>query len=369
LTVPSPPAHPLTSGRLATLTTRDFRNLAAVDVEFPDQGVVILGRNGQGKSNILEAIYYLVLFRSLRGAKDRELVRFGTQGFFVGGNVPGRVTVGFDAARARKKVTVDGREVSRLSDGIGQVMAVALSPDDRAIVSGGPAGRRRYLDVLLALGARGYISHLSAMRHALKQRNAALRRGRERDAQAFDQPFADAAAAIARARREWISTWRARYAALCEELGEAGEAHLDYRPDHRRESDAPEDLLQSLHESAARDLRRGTTTVGPHRDDIALTLAGRDLRRYGSAGQQRTAAVALRLLEAETLRERHGVAPIGLYDDVFAELDRGRQERLLALIRHTLPGQAILTAPRESEVPEALLGLPRWKISAGRIET
>lgn len=369
MTVPSPSADRYTGGRLASLTTRDFRNLAAVDVQFPEDGVVILGANGQGKTNVLEAIYYLVLFRSLRGAKDRELVRFGTDGFFVAGNVPARVTVGFDAARARKKVTVDGREIGRLADGIGQVVAVALSPDDRTMVSGGPAGRRRYLDVLLSLGTPSYITHLSAMRHALKQRNAALRRGRERDARAFDQPFADAAAAVARARRAWIAAWRTRYAELCAALGESAEARLEYRPDHRRESDAPEDLQRTLGEAADRDLRRGTTTVGPHRDDLALTLGGRDLRRYGSAGQQRTAAVALRLLEAETLRERHGTPPIGLYDDVFAELDRGRQERLLALIRHTLPGQAILTAPRESEVPDALLQLPRWSIAAGRIET
>ncbi len=110
------------------------------------------------------------------------------------------------------------------------------------------------------------------------------------------------------------------------------------------------------------------TTVGPHRDDLALRLAGRDLRTFGSAGQQRTAAIALRLLEAEALTAARQATPIALYDDVFAELDGDRQSRLLELIRETLPGQAILTAPREAEVPAALLTLPRWKMRGGRLE-
>jgi DNA replication and repair protein RecF len=368
VTAPSRSAELGPSGRLTTLTTRDFRNLAAVDAEFPAEGVVLVGENGEGKTNVLEAIYYLVLFRSLRGAKDRELVRFGTAGFFVAGRTETRVTVGYDVQRARKKVTVDGRELTRMADGIGHVAAVAFSPSDRAIVAGGPAGRRRYLDVLLSLGASSYLMHLTTMRQALKQRNAALRDGRAREARAFDTPFAAAAADVAAARRRWITNWAARYRELSAALGERGDPALEYRPDHRRASDTPDAIGQALADAADRDLRRGTTTVGPHRDDLALTLDGKDLRRYGSAGQQRTAAVALRLLEAETLRAALGRAPIGLYDDVFAEFDHGRQERLLQLIRETLPGQAILTAPRESEVPASLLDRPRWRVAAGRIE-
>lgn len=329
---------------------------------------MLLGENGQGKTNLLEAIYYLVLFRSLRGAKDRELVRFGSGGFFVAGTTASRVAVGYDLHRARKKVTVDGHELTRLADGIGHVAAVAFSPDDRAIVAGGPAGRRRYLDVLLSLGRPSYLTQLTVMRQALKQRNAALRAGRGPDARAFDTPFAAAASAVATARRRWIAEWAARYRELATALGERGEAALEYRPDHRRSSDTPETIAQALRDAGERDLRRGTTTVGPHRDDLAFTLDGRDLRRFGSAGQQRTAAVALRLLEAETLRAALGSAPIGLYDDVFAEFDGERQERLLLLIHEALPGQAILTAPRESEVPEALLERPRWRVAAGRIE-
>jgi DNA replication and repair protein RecF len=149
---------------LTQLTIRDFRNLLALDVELPPDGAVIVGENGHGKTNFLEAIYYLVLFRSLRGAKDRELVRFDEAGFFVAGTAERRVTVGYEVSGRKKKVTLDRVELKKLSDGIGTITAVAFSPADRTIVSGGPAGRRRYLDVLLSLSEPGYLSALRLRR-------------------------------------------------------------------------------------------------------------------------------------------------------------------------------------------------------------
>ncbi len=121
--------------------------------------------------------------------------------------------------------------------------------------------------------------------------------------------------------------------------------------------------------SLDRDLRRGVTTVGPHRDDLELRLGEHDLRTYGSAGQQRTAAIALRLVEAETLAAATGRPPIALYDDVFVELDGSRQAKLLELIATTFPGQVIVTAPRDSEVPPELFERPRWSMQGGRLVT
>jgi DNA replication and repair protein RecF len=131
----------------------------------------------------------------------------------------------------------------------------------------------------------------------------------------------------------------------------------------------PRAIAVGLAESMDRDVRRGMTTVGPHRDDIELELDGRELRHFGSAGQQRTAAIALRLVEAETLKAARGTDPIALYDDVFAELDDERQARLLTLIERTLPGQAIVTAPREAELPARLLERDRWTITGGQVTT
>ncbi|HEX9692930.1 MAG TPA: DNA replication and repair protein RecF [Gemmatimonadales bacterium] len=353
---------------LQALSVRDFRNLASVDVTFPREGVVVLGDNGHGKTNLLEAIYYLVLFRSLRGAKDRELVRFDTDGFFVKGTRAGgqSITAGFEVHGRRKKVALDGVEVVRLADAVGTVVAVSFSPADRGIVSGGPAGRRRYLDIVLSLALPGYLAALTRMRAALRQRNAALRRQRADEARAFDAPFAAAAAAVATMRRAWTAAWAERFRGLCDQLGEHGTATLVYEIHNAESSDAGE-LERALTVTIDRDLRRSVTTVGPHRDDLRLTLDHKDLRTFGSAGQQRTAAIALRLIEAATLTEAGGAPPIALYDDVFAELDADRQARLLGLIGEELPGQAIIAAPRVSEVPEHLLDRPRWQMQGGRL--
>ncbi len=363
--------------------------MASLEVDLPEPGVVIIGENGQGKTNLLEAIYYLVLFRSLRGAKDRELVRFGDAGFFVGGQTDGwtdgrtngrtvgqppehlptrRVTAGYDAVTRRKKVAVDGLETHKLSAAVGRILAVPFSPADVAIVAAGPSARRRYLDVVLSVSEPSYLNRLTDLKAALRQRNAALKRGRADEARAFDAPFAGAATQVVARRRQWVERRRERFTELCTAMGEASAAEVRY---HTAESgdagDSAEGWCRRLAEALDRDLRHGATTAGPHRDDLRLTLGGRELRRYGSAGQQRTAAVALRLLEAETLAEARGTAPVALYDDVFAELDEGRQARLLELIRAVLPGQAIVTAPRDAEVPAALFDRPRWQMVGGQL--
>lgn len=352
--------------RLAQLTVRQFRNLASLDLEIPDPGVVIIGENGQGKTNLLEAIYYLVLFRSLRGAKDRELVRFGEAGFFVGGEGDaGRVTAGYETASRRKKVTLNGAEVSKLSEVVGTILAVTFSPADVGLVAGGPSARRRYLDVVLSVSEPAYLGRLTELKTTLRQRNAALRRSRAEEAQAFDGPFAHAAEHVTATRHRWVERWHDRFGELCRELGEKSAAEVRYSADR---TDSADRWCQRLAETLDRDLRHGATTVGPHRDDLRLSLGGRDLRTYGSAGQQRTAAIALRVLEAETLAAARGKTPIALYDDVFAELDEGRQARLLELIRAALPGQAIVAAPRDAEVPAALFDRPRWQMTGGRID-
>jgi DNA replication and repair protein RecF len=343
---------------LTSLTIRNLRNLASIDVEIPSEGVVIIGDNGQGKTNFLEAIYYLVLFRSMRGAKDRELVRFGEAGFFVAGTASKRVTAGFEVSGRRKKVTVDGQETKKLADAVGLLTAVALAPADRALVEAGPSGRRRYLDVLLSLCEPGYLSKLTELRGALKQRNAALKMARREEAQAFDRHVAAAATYVSATRYKWAEAARPRFIELCGALGEKGEPFIEYSSR----------VAEALRVRIERDLRKGMTTVGPHRDDLVLTLAGNETRRYGSGGQQRTAATALRLLEAKALEDSHNTAPIALFDDAFAELDQDRQERLLTLIKESLPGQAIITAPRDAEVPQALFERPRWYMTGGRLE-
>ena len=367
---------------LRSLSVRDFRNLARLDLAFPTAGVAIVGENGQGKSNLLEAVYYLHLLRSVRGARDADVVRFGAPGFHVAARTEGgrhhELSAGFERQGRRKRVKVDGAEPARLSDGLGALPCVLFSPADVELVAGAPSARRRYLDILLALSSRPYLAALQRYRHALAQRNAALRdalRGGSSQAEqrvaVWEAPLAEHGAVLWSERVEWARAAGARFGAMCTAIGERAPVGLRYatglEPAGPSVADAAAAIADGLAAKRGLDIRRGLTHVGPHRDDLALTLDGRELRAFGSAGQQRTAAIALRLLEGETLRERLGAAPLLLLDDPFAELDVRRSARILELLGERGMGQTLLTVPRESDIPPALTQLVRWSIADGQV--
>ncbi|MBW8769881.1 MAG: DNA replication/repair protein RecF [Gemmatimonadetes bacterium] len=367
---------------LTTLALRDFRNLARLDLEIPDAGAVVIGENGQGKTNLLEAIYYLHLLRSVRGARDVDIVRFGAPGFHIaaraGGGAHHELSAGFERQGRRKRVKVDGAEPPRLSDALGALPCVLFSPADVDLVAGAPSSRRRYLDILLALSSRPYLAALQRYRAALAQRNAALRdalrntggRAEQRVA-VWEAPLAEHGAVLWRERVRWTERAADRFAALCAAIGEQAPVTMRYatalEPASTEVEEVVRTLTRALEQKRGLDMRRGLTHAGPHRDDLTLTLDGRELRAFGSAGQQRTAAIALRLLEAETLHHRLGAAPLFLLDDPFAELDARRSSRILELLAAQGMGQTLLTVPRESDIPPALTELARWHIAAGVI--
>lgn len=369
---------------LRSIALRDFRNLERIDLAFPDAGVAIVGENGQGKSNLLEAIYYLHLLRSVRGARDVDVVRFGAAGFHVAARTDGGVhhelSAGFERQGRRKRVKLDGAEPQRLSDGLGALPCVLFSPADVDLVAGAPSARRRYLDILLALSSRRYLHALQRYRHALAQRNAALRDAvRSSTASAepriavWEAPLAEHGAVLWCERVTWAHRASTRFAAMCAAIGERAPVGMRYatalEPATRESSDVRAAIADALAQKRGLDIRRGLTHAGPHRDDLALTLDGRELRAFGSAGQQRTAAIALRLLEGETLRERLGASPLLLLDDPFAELDVRRSARILELLAERGLGQTLLTVPRESDIPPALTQLVRWTIADGIVNT
>jgi len=355
---------------------------------------VLIGPNGHGKTSLLEALLYGEVFRSFRGALDRELVRFGENGFHVaveteagdGGDREGEgrqdgprspggrrekrvVAAGYDARTREKRVSVDGRVIGRKADAIGVVRGVVLSPDDVQLVAGGARERRRYLDVLLSLVARGYVTALAEYRRALRHRCRAT----PADIADWEALLARSGATVAAVRRAWVQQWAARYAEHCRAIGETRDAELCY---HSRGTGNDAELAVALERSRERDVARGTTSVGPHRDDLRLLLGGHELRVYGSAGQWRTAAMALRLVEAETLADGSrggggGGLPVICLDDAFAELDAARSARLGSLVDGLAEqgSQVFATVPRDGEMPEAVSRLPRWRIGEGRIET
>lgn len=366
---------------LRRLAARDFRNLRRVELSLAPEGAVVIGENGHGKTNLLEAIYYLELLRSVRGARDQDLVRFGEGGFHLAAEAwVGRereLSIGFERATKRKKVRLDGTDAPRMSDVLGAVPAVMVSPRDVALVGGAPSERRRYLDVVLALTSRRYLSALQGYRGALARRNAALRevaRSGASDARVavWEPPLAAHGAVLWSERAAWVVRAAERFPELCAVIGERAPARLRYLSARPVEGDLSDALMEMLVASRPADVRRGLTHAGPHRDDLELALldsdgTARDLRSFGSAGQQRTAAIALRMLEAETLRERGGHRPLLLLDDPFAELDARRAARILELLAHEGMGQTVLTVPRTGDIPSELTRLPRLRIVDGQL--
>jgi DNA replication and repair protein RecF len=353
--------------RLRRLVARGFRNLADIDREVPRPGLVLLGANAQGKTNLLEAIYYPVLFRSFRGASDQQVMR-EQPGFAVEvhSEEGPAATVGAVYSGNRKRITVDGEEIGRLADAVGSWLAVAFLPSDVGLASGPAAERRQYLDRVLSLSDPSYLKALTAYRGALAQRNSALRQGQVDVALAFNPPLAATGSALVRSRLNWLAHAGQQFAAELECLGEPGPARLQYRgrPELADLSGWDGMLAASLPEDRA----RGVTTRGPHRDDLVIEVGGRRLRDYGSTGQQRSAAIALKLVEIATLSQSRGTEPVLLLDDVFAELDRERQDRLAVRLIEHAGRQVFVTSPRRDELP-ANLDLPVWTVTEGKVRS
>jgi len=371
------------------LRLRNFRNFEELRLELPPAGAAIVGDNGSGKTNLVEALYYLEIFRSFRGAPDEQLVRFGEDVFFISGrfaDASGRtseITAAYEPRTRTKRVTLDGNEPARLSDVLGQLGAVVFSPSDMQIVAGGPGERRRFLDIVLSLNVPGYITALQRYRHVLRQRNAMLRALVAGPVlEAFDEGLIQAGSRLIADRARWIAAHAPRFAELFREISDGLAASLRYHSDVPLAGDAAEQRVagafrERLARVATRERERGVTLAGPHRDDLGLVLDTRehgvDLRQYGSGGQLRTGAVALRLIEADTIRAARGCRPLMLLDDVFAELDPGRSRRIIRLFEAGGHGQVLLTAPKESDVDLGPLAgtrvrdVARWRIAHGRI--
>ncbi|MFW6085263.1 MAG: DNA replication/repair protein RecF [Gemmatimonadota bacterium] len=376
------------STALRAVSLRDFRNFERLELTVPEAGVMIVGPNGSGKSNLLEAIYYLEIFRSFRGARDRELPRFGRDVFRVEATVErGRdaldLAVAWRKSTRTKKVEVDGHEAERLSDALGSLGAVVFSLDDSELIWGSPSTRRRFLDILLSLVEPGYVGALQRYRAVLSQRNEALREGKLAVVRAWGDGLVEPGAAVMAARQQWTLEHDAAFGRYHAAIADGAEARLAYSstlgpvepPEDGDEAEWGARYREALAANEDSDRERGMTQVGPHRDDLVIRAVvdggdeRRDLRSYGSGGQRRTAAIALRLCEADTLGERSGRDPVYLLDDVFAELDRERSGRVLELLEEGRSGQVVLAAPKPVDLPLRGGSLARWRLYDGKIET
>ena len=367
---------------LARLVARDFRNFAHLDITLPDSGFALIGENGHGKTNLLEAVAYLSLLRSLRGARDSDVVRFGANVFHIRAELNGTsafnsVAVGYERQTKKKRASLDGVDQPRLTSALGALPSVCFSPADVVLVAGGPGERRRFLDVALAISSRRYLQALQQYRAALLRRNAALRTAQREGPRAaaahdarvsvWEPALAEHGGIVVALRQAFVRNHAAQFTNIADAIGERLPVHMRYVAGNgATDESALEDAAAQSQALAAafahqrtQELRRGITLVGPHRDELQLLLGGRELRTFGSAGQQRSAAIALRLLELATLRDAIGATPLLLLDDPFAELDSGRASRVLALLEQSGVGQVLLAVPRIEDIPAAFTRLER----------
>ena len=368
--------------QITELTLRSYRSYETLHLAF-DPGVqIFLGANAQGKTNIIEALYYAAFGRSHRTSSDAELIRVGADGAYIGlsfrrHDVPGELSFTF-ARGARRRITYAGESL-RQRDLVGLLPMVLFSPEDLFLVKGAPALRRRYLDAELSQASPAYYGELLRYTRILKQRNAVLKDIRERlaapeDLSPWDAQLARSAAYIVTRRIAAVAQLGALSARVQAVLAAGEELALAYEIAGARGEDfAEDDMTESLHvwynkmlcEGRARDIARAATGVGPHLDDLVLRVGGMSLRSYGSQGQQRTGALALKLAELFYLQENIGEAPILLLDDVMSELDADRRRALLDFIRHEHI-QTFITATDAAYFPAERMGTYRY-VEAGTV--
>lgn len=329
-----------------------FRNYEKAAIA-PCPGInLILGQNAQGKTSLLEAVFLCCLGRSHRTPREREMILYGAEHAavqidFVRGGVSRRIRYNL-LAEGRHRVLLDGEPAQRLGDLMGRLNCVLFAPEHLSIVKDGPLERRRFLDMELSQIHPGYFFTLQQFNRVLRQRNNLLRALREDKTlldtlPVWDEQLAKLSLSLMQERAAFVERLKGCARDNHKDISGGKELlEMEYRPNLRAETE--EELLSELSRRRGEDLRLLTTTAGPHRDDIALLLQGKELRAFGSQGQQRTAALSLKLSELEILHEETGSWPVLMLDDVMSELDEYRQRYLMERI---LPVQAFVTSTQE----------------------
>lgn len=361
--------------RIRTLWLTDFRSYASAQVDLAPGLTALVGANGEGKTNLLEALGWLATLSSLRGAPTEALVRRGAPFAVVRalGERDGReiLVEAQIQPSGRNRVLVNRQPLRRARDLLGSIRVTVFTPDDLEVVKGGPGERRRFLDdALVALHPRNDALR-GELDRVLRQRNALLKQtgGRLDETAAFtldvwDAKLADAGESVAAARVDLVERLRPVLAETYDALARRPAAvEVRYESAWRpADPGARGALTAALSAARADDLRRGVSTVGPHRDEVALTVAGVPARTYASQGEQRTLALALRLAVHRVVTEAAGSPPVLLLDDVFSELDPDRSDALLA---HLPPGQTLVTSA--GVLPTAARPELVLRVAGGRI--
>ncbi len=350
---------------LSSLSIRDFRNHRKSDIEWSPGHNILVGKNGQGKTNVLEAVSYLCLGRSFYGSGDALILNHESEQFSLRGALESErgvvfsVDVVYISEPGSRKVRVGGSELARRSDLVGMFPVVVLSPEHAPITSGGPGERRRMVDTTLAQAHRSYLEDAVEYRKALRQRNKLLLDGkltRRLDEDALE-PWTDMlierGSRITDRRRKFAQEFQPFITEAVTELSAAAEVpSMEYRPSigssggEGTTKEVFRDQLQAVRRDEA---RAGTTLAGPHRDEFEFQINGLSVRHYASQGQHKTMLVGLKFAEFNFLKEACQETPLLLLDDVLSELDQERNERVFHLTSRA--GQVFITAADQRLLP------------------
>ncbi len=334
---------------LRRLHLRDFRNYAQLELKLSEQNNFFTGKNAHGKSNLLEAIYVLAVTRSFRSGNEKELMRLGGEGYEVTGEFSNELgvkhlaTICCDALNG-KQMSLDRKRWSSMQ-WVGKFPVVLFSPESHKITSGSPAERRRFVDMLLCQSAPAYLADLMEYNRILRQRNVLLAANATsgKDFTAWTQALALFGCRVVAARFQLLEDYApALHQAYTHIAGSPSPFRIFYRTRFESTQTTPERFLGLLQEARPHEERRKRTLIGPHLDDFEFSVAGKDLRQYGSRGEQKTALLALKWAEAEYLKNKTGTTAMILIDDLPSELDAGR-------LQHTIDcfagrGQLFITA-------------------------
>ena len=356
---------------LKDIALQNFRNYESLELSFSPSINVLIGENAQGKTNLIESIYFLAMSRSHRTSKDRELIRWESDFAKVKGELNKKshsVPMEIILSKRGKNAKLNHLEQKKLSNYIGQLNVILFATEDLSLVKGSPSIRRKFIDMELGQMNKIYLHHLVQYQQILKQRNQFLKQAKH--SPKFDQIYLDVLTEQLAAEGAEVLFYRFKFVNQLNAWAQQvqidisnGKEHLKitYKalPDITDELSIEEifNRLKELYKSAQQqEIDQGTTTLGPHRDDLIFYVNGKNVQRYGSQGQQRTTALSLKLAEIELMNEITGEYPILLLDDVLSELDDSRQTHLLSSIQNKV--QTFITTTSLDGVQMELLNHP-----------
>lgn len=342
------------------LTLKDYRSYPDKVFQFGQNVNILVGKNAQGKTNVLEAIFFMVLGRSFKTSKEKEVISWEKENGYIKGEFQKKYRESeielFFSQNRKKSVKINGIGIKKIGELMSEVNAVFFSPDELKLVKESPEERRRFMNVVLSQTNKRYFYMLGRYEKVLANRNKLLKESKSLETvketiDIWDRALCDFAEKIYNERRNFIEQIKP-FAAKAHEYISGGKEkiEIEYKSSFSGD-DYKEKMLKALSKNIEKDYKLGYTTVGTHRDEIDFYLNGEEVKTFGSQGQQRTVALSLKLAELEFIKDKVGEYPILLLDDVFSELDSGRRKKLLRFASKT---QTIITCTEFTENTEGL---------------